>query len=191
MPGIFLDILAQQNLQQLVDKPAHIHGNTLDLICTNQRAMVHTHDIIYPGPSDHSIVTAEICTNLLPSSTSTKVIKLYHKVDYYKFQPVLERTKRSLAEMSDIDHMWTLFSSDLENAFNDYVPWKTMIFSPKPTPVWFTKESRKIVTKQTRLYSRFRQSGDLVDQQLYTKAYKETKKNPQKDQENLHRTSDL
>ena len=39
---LFLDILAQQNLQQLVDKPTHIHGNTLDLICTNQPEMVHT-----------------------------------------------------------------------------------------------------------------------------------------------------
>ena len=153
--------------------------------------MVHTHDIIYPGLSDHSIVTAEICTNLLPSSTSTKVIKLYRKVDYDKFQPVLERTKRSLAEMSDIDQMWNFFSSDLRNAVNDYVPKKTINDSPKPTPVWFTKKSRKLVTKQRRLYNRFRQSGDLVDQQLYTKAYKETKKNPQKDQENLHRTSDL
>ena len=148
--------------------------------------MVHTHDIIYPGLSDHSIVTAEICTNLLPSSTSTKVIKLYRKMDYNKFQPVLERTKRSLAEMSDIDQMWNFFSSDLRNAVNDYVPKKTINDSPKPTPVWFTKESRKLVAKQRRLYNRFRQSGDPFDQQLYTKARKETKKNHQKDKEKLH-----
>ena len=156
---------------------------------TNQKWF--THDIIYPGLSDQSIVTAEICANLLPSSALTKVIKLYRKVDYDKFQPVLERTKRSLAEMSDIDQMWDFFSSDLRNAVNDYVPEKTINDSEKPTPVWFTKESRKLVAKQRRLYNRFRQSGDPFDQQLYTKARKETKKNHQKDKEKLHWTSDL
>ena len=117
------------------------------MICTNQPEMVHTHDIIYPGLSDHSIVTTEICPNLLPSSTLTKAIKLYCKVDYDKFQPALERSKRRLAEMTDIDQIWTFFFSDLQNVVNDYAPKKTINISPKPTPVWFTKESRKLVTK--------------------------------------------
>ena len=146
--------------------------------------MVHTHDIIYPGLSNHSIVTAEICTNLLPSLTSTKVIKLYRKVDYDRFQPVLERTKCSLTKMSDIDQMWTFFSSDLQNAVNDYVPKKTRNVSPKPTPVWFTNESQKLVTKQRRLYDRFHQNGDPFDQQLYTKARKETKRTIKKIKKN-------
>ena len=153
------------------------------MICTNQPETVHTHDI-YPGLSNHSIVTAEICTNLLPSLTSTKVIKLYRKVDYDRFQPVLERTKCSLTKMSDIDQMWTFFSSDLQNAVNDYVPKKTRNVSPKPTPVWFTNESQKLVTKQRRLYNRFRQSGDPFDQQLYTKARKETKRTIKKIKKN-------
>lgn len=45
----FLDILPQQNLQQLVNQSTHIYGNTLDIICTKQLQLIHSHNVNYIG----------------------------------------------------------------------------------------------------------------------------------------------
>ena len=171
----FTDLLAQHNLHQLITQPTHIHGNTLDLICTNQPEMIQSHEVIYPGLSDHFIIKAEIKTALPVKQFPTKVIKLYSKVDLDSFELVMNDTKHRLKEMDDVNKMWTFFSRTLKHAINDFVPKKTVADRPKTEPVWFTKESRKLVTKQRQLYNRFRRSGDPFDQKQYTKARKDTK----------------
>lgn len=128
----------------------------------------HTHDVKYPGLSDHSFVTAEL-------GVSTP-IKLYRNVDLGVFKSALENTKYSLAEMTDVNHqMWILFSKNLQNAINEYVPKKTIEICPFTVPAWFNKESRNLFTKQGRLYYRLRASGDPYDQHQHTKPRKETK----------------
>jgi len=55
----FLSILAQYNLDQLITGLTHIHGNTLDLICSNRPYQVVDANVIRPVLSDHFILKYE------------------------------------------------------------------------------------------------------------------------------------
>ena len=54
----FLDALHENGLEQIITEPTHIHGNTLDLICTNNPNYVMETDVVVPGLSDHYLITA-------------------------------------------------------------------------------------------------------------------------------------
>ena len=53
-------MLHENSLTQIIREPTHIHGNTLDLLCVNDTSIVCSTEVITPGLSDHSIITAEV-----------------------------------------------------------------------------------------------------------------------------------
>jgi len=91
----FLSILAQYNLDQLTTGPTHIHGNTLDLICSNRPYQVVDANVIRPGLSDHFILTAKISSRA-NKNRSKCTFKAYNEVDLGSFQYTLQEIKHKL-----------------------------------------------------------------------------------------------
>lgn len=120
------------------------------------------------------------------NTTQTKFIKLSRNVDLDGFQSALEKTKYGLAEMIEVNQIVNIFSRNLQNSINDYVPKKTIDICPTTEPVWLNKESHKLVTKQRRLYNRLRYSGGPYDQHKRTKARMKTEATIKKDQKKLY-----
>ena len=70
--NLFCDLVFHLNLLQLVDKPTHIQGNTLDLIFTNKEDLIDNVTVqpqeAFCVSSDHFMVSFNLC---LPSYSST------------------------------------------------------------------------------------------------------------------------
>ena len=101
---------------------------------------------------------------------------MYQKVDLANFSKDLEAVKTSLSDMTDVDNMWNLFSTELRKAVDTWVPTKTIQTNPKNLPTWFNKESSNLVKRQRKMYNQYKSTGDPYLLECYKKQRKETKK---------------
>ncbi len=69
----FLSFLCEFNFTQIIDTPTHNKGNTLDLVCTTNPSSVSA-EVIYPGISDHFLISVSIrhCLSRTMQKTRTK-----------------------------------------------------------------------------------------------------------------------
>ena len=116
-------------MKQLVTDPTHIHGNTLDLLCSSRPDHVMNTAVKCPGVSDHFIITASVILDVSTSIIrSNYTVKLYRQRDVDiddGFQQDMDRMKDKLSEINNVDDMWTLFSSTLLRTVDKHVPKKT------------------------------------------------------------------
>jgi len=133
-------MLFENKMQQLVTQPTHIHGNILDLICTNNTELVTDIDKISPGLSDHYSITAVLTChrpNLL--RTRPKTIRLYKNANITGFRDSMQTVCNKLEDMSDPDNMWPPFREGLAQACKDHIPTKVLKPRNSRWPVWFDK----------------------------------------------------
>lgn len=150
----FLSFLMEHNITQVINEPTHVKGNTLDLVCTTQPFNV-TAQVIAPGVSDHHLLSVELRHSIPPTKNpADRCLKLYRQVDIDLFQDLLWPTQNALAEMDDVDEMWSLFVTELKNAVNKSVPVKQIKAKRSNEPAWFNKAARKIVQKQRKTYNK-------------------------------------
>jgi len=132
----FLSILAQYNHGQLITGLTHIHGNILDLTCSNRPYQVVDANVIRPGLSDHFILTAKISSRA-NKNRSKYTFKAYNEVDFGSFQYTLQEIKHKLSDLDDVNAMWEFFTAGLREAVNKYVPKKTQRSPNDTEPMWF------------------------------------------------------
>ena len=94
--NLFIDILADHGLSQIVDQPTR-GENTLDLIAVNNITLVNRSEII-PGISDHDAVFAEIDIRPQRYKQDKRRIPLYKKADWEKIAMHLTITNQSGAD---------------------------------------------------------------------------------------------
>ena len=70
----FMMMMKLHGFSQLIQSPTHIHGNTLDLICSNRPELIYEHDVVSLSLSDHSIITAAIEMESTRPGATTRVI---------------------------------------------------------------------------------------------------------------------
>lgn len=173
----FLTMLFENRMQQLVTQPTHIHGNILDLICTNNTALVTDIDIISPGLSDHYIITAVLTChrpNLL--KTQPKTIRLYKNANITGFRDSMQTVCNKLEDMSDPDNMWPLFREGLAQACKDHIPTKVLKPRNSRWPVWFDKEAKKLAQKQRKTWFKYKKTRDVFFLEKYKTERKSCKK---------------
>ena len=79
--------------------------------------------------------------------------KLYHKVDIDQFRKLMHPSQIKRSEMSEVNAMWELFAEQLTTAVDNSVAVKQFTKANEKEPIWFTKETRKLVVKQKNLKS--------------------------------------
>ena len=158
------------DIKQLVTDPTHIHGNSLDLLCSSRPDHGMNTAVKCPSVSDHFIIiiTASV---ILDDDVSTSIIRSNYTVKLYRqrdvdiddgFQQDMDRMKDKLSEINNVDDMWTLFSSTLLRAVDKHdVPKKTKYNNPLHSePMWFNSDSRKMTKKLRILYNKQKKTCD-------------------------------
>ena len=84
----FKSFLSENCLTQIVDVPTHVKGNTLDVVYSTNPSSL-SHKVVYPGISDHFLVSVDIrhCQNQVLQQIRTR--RLYRKANIDKFQEAL------------------------------------------------------------------------------------------------------
>ena len=161
----FLTILEDLNLTQLVDRPTHIHGNILDLFCTDLGPLMIETEVIAPGISDHFLVSACFSANLTFNSNLDKsTLRLFHKTNLVEFRNALHSVNNDLDDRilngASVDEVWQTFKNGFIQAINTHVPSKLKRKKHPHEPIWFNLTAKKACDKQRKLYIKHKKSGD-------------------------------
>ena len=125
----FCNIITNLNLWQLIESPTHIAGNILDLLLTNNDAVIQNLHVNSTLPlnltSDHFMIEFDIvCTSpILSNSSNTHPYYIYSRADWdgmleflthYNFNPMYNLT--------DINLKWQFIKDVLLDAASQFVP---------------------------------------------------------------------
>ena len=159
----FIATLLENGMEQVILDGTHIHGNTLDIVCTNSSTTISSAEVISPGLSDHFIISASINTETKRQhvlSPETRYIHIYRNVDIEGFRRSMNPVEQELTNMNDVEEMWKLFARSLKEAVEKHVP--VIAVPPKLSgqPLWFSKEAKKLVSKQQNTYKRYKSTRD-------------------------------
>jgi len=134
----------QFNLLQLVTCPAHIHGNTLDLMLTNNDDLLNNISVCSNTnnsiSSDHyPIVFSLSHARPLPTTNLSQHVYDYSKANFpeinsYIFNSII----LNYLHFCDVETSWVIIKSVIYEAMTLFIP-KFRVYS-KQYPKWFTKE---------------------------------------------------
>ena len=88
---LFLDILADHGLTQVIDQPTR-GDNTLDLLVMNNQKLVNR-TYILQGVSDHNIVFTEIDISPKKCTQTRRKLPIYRKANWEGIERELNRTR--------------------------------------------------------------------------------------------------
>jgi len=142
----FCDTCFEHNLSQLISCPTHIHGNTLDLILTNNDDLVDhisaTPTDSLPFKSDHYAITFKLSITR-PQSTENVCQNVYDfsKADFPSMNDYLSNsTILNCLFLTDVEAIWHMIKSIIHETMMLFIP-RIQIHS-KQYPKWFTRDLR-------------------------------------------------
>ena len=114
----FCEFIFQSNLAQAVNTPTHKHGNMLDIILTDNTEIIANlmaHPLEYQCiPSDHQLITFNICCGYTTSISVTKEVFDYAKGDYDSLNEFLLNCDfTALYNSTDTDEIWCILKDHI------------------------------------------------------------------------------
>ena len=144
------DLFFSLNLQQLVNSPSHMCGNTLDIVATNSPDTLHNVKVDDQNKfciSDHDVITFDVATRAMPiRSTETRRVKLYSRADFLSLDnSIADNLNLSSLQIlpTTTDSLWTSIKSAIMPACQLHAPQITI--SSKQLPKWFNSETRHLL----------------------------------------------
>ena len=155
-------------------------GNILDLLCISNPDCLSDWTIIDPGLSDHFMIAAKLFITTKCHEIRPKIVKQYWKADSVAIKESLEgllgKINHEIMLRKPMNEIWTLFEGGLKETVDLYVPVKTLPVPKASEPPWFNARARSMVTKQRKLYNKYKSTGLDYYQKAYKALRKENKK---------------
>ena len=157
---LFLDIIHDHNLEQLVNFPTR-EQNTLDLILTTLPGLtenVHSLDKI----SDHDILACSLKIYQPPKKKAKRKFYLYSKGDYEAMRAATkdfccQNYFNSNENNRSLEENWELLKKFLLENIDKHVPSKTSR-SVSSVP-WLTGSIRKLIRKRNKIHAKAKRTG--------------------------------
>jgi Reverse transcriptase (RNA-dependent DNA polymerase)/Endonuclease-reverse transcriptase len=164
-----LEAAQEAGLEQLVNFPTHVRGNTLDLLLTNIPERVsNVYDAGRLGRSDHCIICFEVRTNTLIRPKTT--VKNWRKADWSSIKNGISNTTWPTAEdNTSVEEFWGQLRAKITELTDQHVPLRT-INARKAD--WMTNDLLQLVRKKRRLWRRAKTGQGVAE---YEAAAKELK----------------
>ena len=142
-------------MKQLVTCSTHTHGNTLDLVLTNQHDLVNdlsVNSTTCSAYSDHSLISFHLPIDSLCKNAVKHTIYHYSEADLEGLFSYLDGF--SFPAVTDVNSMWSLLKDSIQNARTLFIP--SSSHQPRSTPPWFTHEIRHSINCIRSLCRRYR-----------------------------------
>jgi len=142
----FCDTCFENNLSQLISCSTHIHGNTLDLILTNNDDLIDnisvSDTINIPIKSDHYAITFELSSfQPQPTENISQYVYDFSKADFHGMNAYISNSIIvNCLFLSDVEAIWETIKSVIDEAMSLFIP-KIQIRS-KQYPKWFNRDLR-------------------------------------------------
>ncbi len=158
------------DLYQNVNFPTHIHGHTLDLVCTSGLNDISINGLVTPI-SDHKLITFDFT-----SSCPTKCID-NTTISYRKISAINTNTfAASIASsaVSDVfnftcpSEIFDLYHSAIADVLDEHAPIRTRSVPLSHSSPWFNAELRAMKARGRQLERLFRKTGLTVHFQAFS-----------------------
>ena len=178
----FLNTFEDIGLTQLIDKPTHIGGKTLDLLLTNTPSFVTNVNILEHKQvcnSDHFGITFTFLQNIQRIKCSKRRIYNYSKANWDDLNNDLKHIKwdHIITESTSTQRSWDIFKNVLFRLCDKHIPKITI--KPNLQPPWFDSDIHKICLKKERLRAKFKKSQNPDDYDKFRECRKHFKKSLQ------------
>jgi hypothetical protein len=178
---VFIDCFKEFGFEQLISRPTHEKGNTLDLVFTNFEDEYLEPDIISPGLSDHFMIEFGL-SSWKPAHTEPPrlEIKLFGKANSEAISKCMQKNLEHISQMienkNSIDEIWMCFTNSLALVIDKHVPTYTARPKNEKEPFWFNRQARKLVSRQRKFYNRYKRTGLQYHLDQYKSSRRENKK---------------
>lgn len=187
----FMDKIHDLNLEQIIQQPTHIGGNTLDLFFTSDVATVFLEKDLPPlGLSDHFILKLIIRISQKSFTVRNSSLRFnFKKADWKKYNNLLAQSDWMFVfSGSSIDEVWSRFKQCIFDALKDSVPtFPSPVFGRKPNnlPVWYGRNLEKLYRSKVNAYRRLKKNPHSIrlrklcseKNKLYKKAFRKAVSN--------------
>jgi hypothetical protein len=157
-------------MEQLVDFPTQVKGNTLDLVITNIPERVsEVFEAGRLGKSDHSIIITRVSIGV--SLEDEKSLPDWRRADWDAMRAEM-RMGNWLQDLkkSGADRAWNILKDKVEEVIQKHVPQRRKRNSNRPA--WMTQEILRAVRKKKRIWRSIR-GGQVTEE--YREAEKKVK----------------
>ncbi len=150
------EAMAQKFMEQLVDFPTQVRGNTLDIIITD---IPDRFTNVTPGEplgsSDHISINVEISIGKRTFAEAKKKVRNWRKANFDEMRATLSMASwPDLFQDLNAEEKWEVFRDHLQAAVDKSVPLKPV--SPLGRPPWFSRDIAAALRHKRRIW---RQEG--------------------------------
>ena len=152
----FHDILNTFGLQQSINEPTHVCGNTLDLII-HDPSTLEVRDICVEQPekSDHSLIFFKMRSNLESCENREISFRNFNTVDSNAFSTDIQTgvdTFLTGCNSDSFEESFLLFDNIFGEIVNSHAPLVTKSVSINPKPGWMDEEFKSARRERRKLY---------------------------------------
>ena len=148
-----LDILNDNNLTQVIDKPTR-NDRTLDLLCMSNPSFINRIETL-PPMGDHDIIFSEINLSLPKIKQKPHKVYQYQKANWEKIEQDLQTTHSHMKENQihmDVNDLWNYFKNSTTDSIKKNIPTKSI--GNKTTLPWVTPQIKKLINKKNKLFKK-------------------------------------
>ena len=147
----FFEATVNKGLEQMVDFPTHVKGNTLDLLFTNEpENIISVESLGNLGNSDHCIIEVEILFKAKLSENDT-LYPDWKNCDSEGLHNHFENVNwDNCLSGKDVETQWLCFKQIINEGIDNYVPKKKR--SRQNNCVWMNKNVKNLINYKKRLF---------------------------------------
>ena len=170
-------MFSDHNLTQLIDKPTHECGKTLDLLLCNSISIlsdIHVQEQYEICSSDHFGITFNVNFNFKRLKNKKRKLYNFNKANWNDLNSDLKHVNWDFhLKFCDSNTAWNRFKSILTNLCDRHIPKVTV--KSRFQPPWFDSDIHKICLKKERLRQKFKLSKSPEDGDKFKMARKKFK----------------
>ena len=147
----FFETFANKGLEQMIDFPTHVKGNTLDLLLTNDpENIISVESLGNLGNSDHCIIEVEMLYKAKVSENET-LFPDWQNCDTEGLQKHFDNVNwNNCLSGKDVESQWLCFKQIINEGVDKYVPKKKR--SRQNNCVWMDKKVKNLINYKKRLF---------------------------------------
>ena len=170
----FYEAVADRFMEQHVEEKTHISGNILDLILSDTEGTVeNVKNEGRIGRSDHEIITFTVNVNN-EQTKERQYYRNYRRANFGEMRIKMKEVRwEEMLEDKDVNEMWSLIRSKIEQLTDENVP--NSLVRNNNDPKWMNGEIRKCLKEKKKAWKRYKMTKTERDKDVYKQWEKKTK----------------
>ncbi len=162
----FIEILDTFELKQHITESTHKEGNTLDLIISNKKSSVMSHQID-EMLSDHYNILFDIDMSKPPRMKKNITYRKTKSININDFRNDVKHSMKHVNLNDNLDNLVNSYQTNLQGVLDKHAPKQTKLVTIRDKTPWTTEEIRPHKQELRRLERKMKRTKLEVDKQLF------------------------